>query len=509
MEKSAESVSVWMDTVEVPSFPPLKEDTEAEVCVIGAGIAGLTSAYLLSKKGVKVVVLDDGSIISGETQRTTAHVSNVLDYRYFEIESVRGTEGAKMTAESHTAAIDQIEKNVNDEHIDCDFFRVDGYLFLGEGQKEDILDRELKAVHRAGMTGVKKLDKVPFPHAELGPCLQYPQQAQFHPGKYLIGLAKAIEKNGGRIFTHTHAAKIEEKKQPVIVHTNQNASVKAQRLIVATNAPVNDNVRIFSKQTPYRSYVIGLRIPHGSVPANLYWDTLDPFHYIRIQKDAHGDVLIVGGEDHRSAQENDMAERLDELEKWTKKRLGIEAKRAYGWSGQVMNSLDGLALIGKKPGGKEWSLIATGDSGLGMTHGTIAGMMLSEMAAGKKHPWTKLYDPSRLPLKSIGDYVKDNMETGSIATKDWLTPGEVKHAKDIKPDSGGVLRRGIKKIALYRDKDGKEHAYSAICPHKGCIVHWNDGEKSWDCPCHGSRYDAHGHVLNGPTIKDLKPVTWK
>lgn len=474
-----------------------------DICIIGGGIAGITTAYLLAKKGANVVLLEKGPILRGETERTTAHLTNAIDDRYTEIERIHGEERMKLAAQSHTQAIDFIERVVDDEKIDCDFKRVDGYLFLGPHDKESLLDDELDAAHRAGLLTVEKLPRLQLGERDFGPCLRFPKQGQFHPTKYLSALAKAAEKAGARIFTLSGVENIEEHSLPVQVRTEQGHTVTAHTLIVTTNAPINDNVMIYSKQAPYRTFVIGVKMPPGSIPLALYWDTLDPYHYIRYAED---DVLIVGGEDHKTGQEDDMERRLSRLEQWTRAHFPMAGEVVYRWSGQVLETIDGLAMIGRKPMGKEWSFIATGDSGMGMTHGTIAGLVLSELATGGDHPWKELYDPARTRVKAGMEFLKENANVGMNLVQDWVKPSEKEKPEDIQPGSGAVLRKGTTKIALYRDDKGAFHACSAVCPHKGCIVEWNDGEKSWDCPCHGSRYTATGEVLTGPTLKDLEPL---
>lgn len=500
-----------MDTNDVPDFPQLTENLTTDICIVGAGLAGLTTAYMLALKGKDVVVLDDGKILSGETERTTAHLSYALDDRYIDIERIHGEEGSKLAAASHSAAITMIEAIVLNEKIDCDFKRVDGYLFLGHDQKVELLEKELAAAHRAGLTQVERIPKAPLPDYDTGPCLRFPDQAQFHPTKYLSALAKIAAKKGVRIFTHSRVHEIEEDTQPVAVHTENGKTIKALHVIVATNAPINDNVSVYSKQAPYRTFVIGIQIPKDSIPHALYWDTLDPYHYVRVQQlDSAHDVLIVGGEDHKTGQENDMDARLKHLEQWTKTRFPKAGKTLYRWSGQVFETIDGLAMIGRRPGGKEWSYIVTGDSGMGMTHGTIAAMILSELVTGNDHPWAKLYDPSRFPLKAGVEFLKENANVGATLVCDWVKGSETDDPARIKPGSGVVIRNGVSKIALYRDDEGAFHACSAVCPHKGCIVQWNDGERSWDCPCHGSRYTANGELITGPAKEGLKPIPdWK
>ncbi len=514
-DDSGQSTSVWMATTTEARLGPLTENAKADVCVIGAGIAGLTTAYLLAKEGKSVIVLDDGPIGSGQTQRTTAHLSNALDDRYYEIERLHGAQGAKLAAESHTAAIDRIEAIVRDERIDCDFERLDGYLFLAPDGDAEELNRELAAAHRAGLTGVVKLPRTPLSPFDLGPCLRFPAQAQFHPLKYLAGLSRAIERDGGRIFTGTHAENIKG-GMPAEIKTAAGPIVSANVVVVATNTPVNDLVAIHTKQAPYLSYVIGALVPAGAVAKGLYWDTLDPYHYVRLQpftpeKTAEDprapqyDVLIVGGEDHKTGQADDQPERYARLEAWARERCPMMKEVKFQWSGQVMESIDGLAFIGPNPLDEPNVFIATGDSGMGMTHGTIAGILLTDLIFGRANPWAALYYPSRKTLRAAGDFTKENLNVAAQYA-DWLTGGDVGSLDDVQPDSGAVLRRGLSKIAVYRDQQGALHECSAVCPHLGCIVDWNDSEKTWDCPCHGSRFDRLGKVLNGPANQDLAPA---
>jgi glycine/D-amino acid oxidase-like deaminating enzyme/nitrite reductase/ring-hydroxylating ferredoxin subunit len=501
-----------------PATPlnPLAEDTRADVCVIGAGIAGLSTAYLLARYGKSVVVLDDGPVGGGQTQRTTAHLSNAIDDRYFEIERLHGAEGAKLVAESHTAAIDRIEGIVRESWIECGFRRLDGYLFLPPGESASLLDRELAAAHRAGLTDVERIPRAPLASFDTGSCLRFPRQAEFHPLKYLAGLADAIKRTKGRIFTGTHAQTIEGGKS-ARVKTSSGRSVAADAVVVATNTPVNDLLAIHTKQAPYMSYVIGAAVPHESVPAALYWDTLDPYHYVRTHSSpseagtvetrtlGEQDVLIVGGEDHKTGQADDAAQRYARLEAWTRERFPMIGEILFRWSGQVMETIDGLAFIGRNPLDEPNVFIATGDSGMGMTHGTIAGILLTDLILGRENPWTTLYDPSRKTLGALCHFACENL---NIAKQygEWLTSGDVDSTDQIKPGTGAVVRRGLTKIAAYRDEDGNLHERSAICPHLGCIVHWNDAEATWDCPCHGSRFDRFGVVVNGPANRDLVDV---
>jgi nitrite reductase/ring-hydroxylating ferredoxin subunit len=269
---------------------------------------------------------------------------------------------------------------------------------------------------------------------------------------------------------------------------------------------VNDLIAIHTKQSAYQTYVIGARIPSGSVTRALYWDTPDPYHYIRIETVGQGagvyDVLIVGGEDHKTGQEDDANKRFGALERWTRHRFPMVEEIVYRWSGEVLEPVDGLAFIGPNPLDEKNVFIATGDSGNGMTHGTIAGILLTDLIVGRKNPWEEIYKPSRIPLKALPQFAKENLNVAMQYT-DLLVAGDVSSIDEIKPGAGAVLSRGLSKVAVYRDPQGKTHELSAVCRHLGCIVNWNTSENTWDCPCHGSRYDALGKVIQGPANRDL------
>jgi glycine/D-amino acid oxidase-like deaminating enzyme/nitrite reductase/ring-hydroxylating ferredoxin subunit len=491
--------SVWAATTPLPQFGPVQENLHVDACIVGAGISGLTTAYLLARSGKRVAVVDDGPVAGGITQMTTAHLTNQLDDRYFELEKLRGREAARLAAESHGAAIDRIESIVRQEAIDCDFTRLDGYLFLAEGDTHETLERELEAVHRAGLTAVELLERAPYASFDTGPCLRFPNQGQFHPLKYLARLAQAILHEGGRIFTGSHADEIEG-GVPALVHVGHHV-ITADAVVVATNVPVNDRVAIHTKQAPYMTYVIGARILPGSVPRALAWDTGDPYHYIR----THEDFLIVGGEDHKTGQAHDTPERYARLEAWTRARFPQIGAVELMWAGQVMETYDYLAFIGRNPMDHDNVFVATGDSGMGITHGTIAGMLLSDLILGRTNPWAALYDPSRVTLRAAGDFARENSNV-ALQYTDYLTGGDVASADEVRPGSGAIVRHGLEKLAVYRDEDGTLHEREAKCPHLGCLVHWNPAETTWDCPCHGSRFDRYGKVINGPANRDLAPA---
>ncbi|HXI01205.1 MAG TPA: FAD-dependent oxidoreductase [Sphingobacteriaceae bacterium] len=514
VETSGKNLSYWLDSTEQLKFDKLSQDITTDVVVIGAGISGITTAYCLIKSGKSVVVLEDGYVGSGETGRTTAHVVNALDDFYHEIEKYHGKEGAKYAAESHTAAIDFVGTVINEENIDCDFKRLDGYLFLHPTDKKKTLDDELEATNKVGIA-TELIQGVPGISLENGPCLKYPGQGQFHAMKYLNGLTRAFIKLGGSVYTESRANEIKSGS----VKANE-FNVTAEHVVVATNTPVNNLFAMHTKQGPYRTYVIGAKIKKEHIEPALWWDTGDhdskwitmPYNYVRTHDlDDQYYLLIHGGADHKTGQADDEnipeENRYKALEEWLKKRFPEMEEIIYRWSGQVMEPVDMMGYIGKNPGDDN-IYIVTGDSGNGMTHGTIAGILLTDLINGRENSWEKLYSPSRITLKATNDWVSENTNVGKQFA-DWLSAGDIEKLEELSPGEGAIINSGLKKVAVYRNEQGQINSYTAVCPHLGCIVQWNNEEKSFDCPCHGSRFTCEGKVINGPASTDLERVEVK
>jgi glycine/D-amino acid oxidase-like deaminating enzyme/nitrite reductase/ring-hydroxylating ferredoxin subunit len=509
---SGENRSFWVATVEPIVFEKLQHEIDTDVLIVGGGIAGLTTAYCLLDEGLKVVVVEDGYIGSGESGRTSAHLSYALDDRFSEIGRLLGQQKARVAVESHMAAIQWIESTIMKEKIDCNFKRVPGYLFLSSNDKKESLEEEFEATKNIGLQ-TEVLDSIPgIKPLNESICIKFPDQGQFHIMKYLKGLANAVVDKGGQIYTTTKATDITKDG------ANANGyKIQAKHVVVATNTPVNDWVTMHTKQWPYRTYVIGAKIPKGSLPFSLWWDTGDPeskwisepYHYMRLAEyDNEYDLLISGGEDHKVGQadsENIPEEdRYDKLYDWTKKVFPSTGQIVYKWSGQVMEPLDSMAFIGRNPGDDNVYII-TGDSGNGLTHGTLGGILIKDLITGTKNQWEELYDPSRMVLKNAGDYL---FEAGNMALQytDWISKGDIKRSIDLMPGQGGIMTSGFKKLTVYRDENNNLHSCSAVCPHLGGILHWNADEKSFDCPVHGSRFTPDGKVINGPAASDLKKI---
>lgn len=501
----------WLSTQSTPSFDEMEGSLSVDVLVIGAGITGLTAAYLLSRKGQRVAVVDSGSVWSGETGRTTAHLTDEMDFGYAEILKLHGLEKSRQVLESQRAALHFLAQTVDTLKIPCDFKRVDGFLFLHSTDSKETLTQEMEALSEIGYAEAELLDRAPKAPFDTGPCIRFPGQAQFHPLRYLNHLASEIVRAGGLIFTDTRIERVDSMKAV----TADGDVIHASHIVVATQSPIK-NILFFLKEAAYRSYVIAAEIPKGVFRPALYWDTGDhalanePYHYVRVaEKNDESDLLIVGGEDHKTGQANDAEERFRKLETWARKRFPRMGAVECQWSGQVIEPVDALPFIGKSPYHKD-IYIATGYSGNGMTGGTLAAMMISDLILGIKNEWTDLYSPTRKNVKSGRDFLEENLGVARQIVSGRLQKSDVESEEDLAPGEGAVLSKGLAKVAAYRDESGRLTECSATCPHLGCVVSWNKAEKTFDCPCHGSRFTGEGKVITGPSntnLKTLHPAT--
>jgi glycine/D-amino acid oxidase-like deaminating enzyme/nitrite reductase/ring-hydroxylating ferredoxin subunit len=497
---------VWTQGYDLPTYPAPTPGDKADVIVVGGGIAGLTTAYLLAKEGHDVMLLDEGPIGRGQTERTSAHLSSIIDDRFYMIEKQHDAETARLAHESHASAIDRIERITREESISCDFARLPAYLFPGpEGQEKEIR-KEAEPAARAGAT-VHLQESVPG-LTNTGPALRFENQARFHVGRYIVGLAGAATRAGVRIRCGRRVKTVtgfdpkRAWKGKVTLYPD-DSTLEADHIVVATNTPgpIAEWQSVYMKQSAYRTYMVGMRVREGSVPDALYWDTLDPYHYVRLLHDPKDgyDTLLIGGEDHRTGQ-GASGWAFEKLVAWALKVFPQIEHEVCRWSGQVQEPVDGLGYIGRAPSDLKNVYVITGDSGMGLTHGTLGAMLITDLIAKRENPWAKIYDPARTPINT--ELVTENTNT-TRQYADYITAGEIKDETELKPGQGGLMRSGLTKLALYRDDDGTLHKMSAVCPHMKCIVHWNGVEKSWDCPCHGSRFDCHGKLVIGPAFSDL------
>jgi hypothetical protein len=484
--------------------PSLAADEACDVVVIGAGITGLSTAYELGRAGRSVVVIDRGSIGRGMTARTTAHLATELDDFHSELVRVRGEEEARLYHRTQVEAVDRIEAICREEGIKCDFRRLDGYLVPTEEGSIADLQEEFETCRKIGVE-VEWAERAPIEGLHTGRCLRFPNQGRFHPTRYLAGLARAVTARGGRLYADTPYMGHQEDEEGVLIETEGGFRIRARAAVFATNSPVNDKVAIHTKQIPDRTYVIAGRVPRGSVPDILLWDTYDAYHYVRIQElDGAENLLIVGGEDHRSGEADDMDQRFARLAEWTRKRFPGFGHVEYRWSGQVLEPMDFMPFSGRNPGDRN-IYIHTGDSGQGITNGVAGSLNLLALLTGGESQAASVLDPARLSLGSASSAAEFARGQAGVVKNltEYLGPGEIGSADELAPDEGGILREGLHRIAVYKAKDGRVTRRSAACTHMGCIVHWNGFEKCWDCPCHGSQFAPDGQVLNGPAVRPL------
>ena len=497
--------SLWRAQTEPPKFPRLSNDASCDLVVVGAGIAGLSSAYEAARCGARVIVIDRGDIAGGMTARTTAHLASELDDFYFELSRAMGEDQAQLYHESQVAAINRVEAICAGENIAADFARVPGYLVAAEPAHQADLEQEYDVCRRIGVE-VEWSDAAPVPLPSGTRALRFAEQARFHPLKYCAGLVEAIRNRGGEFYGQTAYVAHDQDSSGVTIQTESGPRIRAAAALFATNSPVNDRVAIHTKQVPMRTYAMAGKVPAGSIEDALVWDTLEAYHYVRLQPAGDGqDWLIVGGEDHRSGTADDMDQRFARIEAWTRERFPSFTRFEHRWSGQVMEPADFLPYSGRD--GSDRIYVHSGDSGQGMTNGVAGALNFIALFRNEKARFADLFDPARKPSApvSLGEYVKGQ---GPVVANlgEYLSAGEVDSVDDIKPGQGAIVRDGIAKHAVFRTKEGELIARSAVCTHVGCIVHWNSFEQCWDCPCHGSQFQPDGSVINGPAVRPLAAV---
>jgi glycine/D-amino acid oxidase-like deaminating enzyme/nitrite reductase/ring-hydroxylating ferredoxin subunit len=489
---------LWSDLHDAPHFGPLQTDElEVDVAVVGGGVTGLTAAWLLKKAGRRVAVLEARDLLSGTTGGTTAHLTQVVDTRYHELASKFGKEGARLVAESNGAAISLIERLVAELGADSAFERVPGYLYAETAEQLEELERELAAAVASGLSAVRD-PKPPVPFKVMG-AIRVDQQAQVDPRGYLLPLAQKVMSGGSFVFEQTRVRAVHD-GATCTLETESGRQVRAAQVILATHSPLNQ-LLLQTKVAHSQSYVVSG--PCGPRPSALLWDLADPYHYARTQRTREGLQLIIGGEDHPTGQASDTETAVERLIDYAR-RWGLVPDRC--WSAQVVEPVDGLPFIGRNGGGKN-VYVATGYSGNGMTFGTIAAMVLTDLVLERANPWAELYQATRIkPLASMPTFLEENVHVPIELLKTAFEPAEAKSLDEVAPDEGKIVSVHGKRVAVYRDPEGVMHAVSSICTHLGCRVRFNSAQRSWDCPCHGSRFGVAGQVLDGPAIQPLAHV---
>ena len=500
------NIPSWIDTAPIEKFPPLKRDVTVDVVVVGAGVTGITAAYLLKQTGSTVALIEREQVASIDTGHTTAHLAYVTDVELQDLARNFGNDHAQAAWDAGAAAIDEIEKIVTEEEIECEFKRVPGYLHtqVGASSKKEVssLKKEADVVVKCGFDAAY-LKSIPYFNL---PGVRFANQAKFHPRKYLRVLVKKIPGGGSHVFEKSAATEFDAKKRRVKVNRNW---ISFDRVVMATNNPLVGLASLASatlfqtKLSLYTSYALGARVPSNTVPEALFWDTRNPYNYLRVDRHAGFDYLVYGGEDHKTGQKKATTTAYARLLARLKKIIP-EARVDYRWSGQVICTPDGLPYIGENA---ERQFIATGYCGNGITFGTIAAMMARDWVTGIKNPWMDLFAVDRKKIKgATWNYLRENKDYPYYMIKDRLARPEADSVRELKPGDGMIIGSRGKKVAAFRDRNGKIHRLSPVCTHLGCLVRWNPAESTWDCPCHGSRFKPTGEVMAGPAEEPLAAI---
>jgi glycine/D-amino acid oxidase-like deaminating enzyme/nitrite reductase/ring-hydroxylating ferredoxin subunit len=490
--------SYWIESTSTPRFPHLEQPVDVDVAILGAGIAGITAAALLKEAGRTVAILESREVLRGVTGHTTAKLTSGHTLAYSAIRSNFGPDEARLYAEANEAAIAHVRRVADERGIDCDLETAVNYVYTESDDEVDKIRDEVEAAKAAGLD-VSFVNETPLPFPVAG-ALRQENQAQFHARKYLLPLIEAVPGEGSHVFQETRALSVED-GEPCRVETDRG-EVRASDVIVATHLSILDRGLFFAKTSPKRSYLLGIPSDPDKIRDGMFISTETPVHSMRSTPLDGRRLLLVGGEGHKTGQDKDTRRRYAALEEWARSRLGAD-KVEYRWSTQDNYSADHVPFVGKLTRRADHVYVATGFGGWGMTNGTVAALILTDAILGRPNAWAELYDSTRLPrVRGLGRFVKENANVGTRWIGDRL-PGRKGEPDDIPAGEGRIVDLNGERAAVYKDEQGALTALSATCTHLGCIVSWNTAEKTWDCPCHGSRFDTTGRVIQGPAVRDL------
>jgi len=506
MANPSTTTPYWSDSASFPTFPKLERDLAADVVVVGGGITGLTSAYLLAREGRSVVLLERARCAQIDTGHTSAHLTMVTDTRLTELVDAFGRDHAQAVWDAGRAAIAQIDEIACEHEIDCGFEWIDGYLHAPAGHASDADAHSFEAESRlACELGFDATFMATVPIVG-GPGIRFHEQARMHPRKYLAGVARAITAAGGTLAEHSEAEEFRADRLAVKANGHW---VRCRDIVIATNNPLvgiasTTSASLFqTKLALYTSYVIAGRVPRGLVPDALFWDTADPYQFVRLEPHRDHDVIIAGGEDHKTGQVSDTNACFARLEQAMLARMP-ELEITHRWSGQVIETPDGLPYIGRMT---DHQYAGTGYCGNGLTFGTVAGMMIADAIMERRNPWADLFEPGRAARRhGLWEYLKENADYPYYMLRDRFAGAEGRSLRSVKRGHGMVIEQQGENVAAYRDSHGALTLRSATCTHMGCVVGWNDAEGTWDCPCHGSRFTPQGDVISGPAETPLPAV---
>ncbi|WP_224270599.1 FAD-dependent oxidoreductase [Haloprofundus salinisoli] len=495
---AGERTSVWLGTSPTTEYAPLDGGIDVDTAVVGGGIVGVTTALQLAEAGQDVALVERDHILTGVTGKTTAKLTSQHGIVYDTLASTVGEQKTRQYAEANEAAIDHVESRVESLGIDCAFRRLPSYAYVRSSERRSEVRQEVNATRRFGLPS--EYEESIAVDDEAVAAVRFDDQAMFHPRNYLLALAEAFLGEGGRIYEETRALDVEGGARPVV--DTDRGEILADDVVLATHFPIHDTGAYFARMHPKRSYVVAARVADPPTEA-MYYYTGDQYFSVRTHDTGDEVLTLVGGQNHKTGQGGDTSERYRKVEEAARRHFDVESVE-YRWSTQDYASVDKVPYVGAVPF-SEHVYMASGFGGWGMTNGTASGLLLADLVRGEENSWADVYDPSRVTVDrtSATEFATQNANVAKEFVRDWLSQPHRDDLARLRPGESTVLRERTKPIAAYRDDDGELHTHSAVCPHMDCIVHWNDAERSWDCPCHGSRFEYDGHVVDGPAVSDL------
>ena len=489
--------SLWIETAPSAAYEPVAGDVDVDVAVVGGGIVGIVTAFLLKEAGARVALVERTRILTGVTGHTTAKLTSQHGLRYHGLTKSFGSETARLHAEANEAAIGFVVERAAALDIDAQFERRPAYVWGETAAERRQIEQEAEAAAALGLPA-EVVDDVPLPVEATG-ALLFRDQAQFHPRRFLLPLAERIPGDGSHLFEETTVTSAGGG-----VARTARGTVRAEQFVLATHLPIADRGLFFARAFPYRGYVVAARVDDASSPTGIFINAGSPTRSVRTALDDDGRRLVlVSGDGHQVGSETETGTHYETLESWARRRFAVEGFR-YRWSTQDYYSADELPFVGSLHPGSRGVWVATGFGGWGMSNGIAAAMVLADLVRGRESPWQDAYSTTRLSTVTRGRFVKGNVTAVRHLVGDRLTRPSAEQARRLAPGEGEVVRVGARHVAVSRRDDGTVAAVSAACTHLRCLVRWNAGERSWDCPCHGSRFDAEGRVLNGPAVRPLE-----
>ena len=502
MKRDGACTSLWQD--KMPDFISKTKSlsqTDFDVVIAGGGVTGITTAVQLQKAGSKCLVVEAHNLCFGTTGGTTAHLNTFFDTTYNQIESNFGEDNARLVAKAASQALELYKMNIEEYNIDCGYQQKDGYVYSQDEKQTQELDKMLDASKKLGVE-VAYTDRIPVPF-EFEKAIVFHEQANIHPAKYVYALAEVFEENGGVILQNCTVKEVKE--NAVLDIETSLGKISAKQFIWATHIPPGINLLHF-RCAPYRSYAMAVTLHDDAYPDGLAYDMYDPYHYYRTQIIDGKKYLIAGGEDHKTAHVENTETCFNKLEAHIRTYFNVK-EIAFRWSSQYFEPADGLAYIGHLPGNPDTVFVATGFGGNGMTYSHIAAITLSELIIKGESEYAKLFNPDRLkPVAGFSNFVKENFDAVKEFFGKRVSKEKLNELSGIAHGEGRLVKYEGKSLALYKDEHGEVHAVNPTCPHAKCSVGWNSAEKSWDCPCHGSRFSVDGEVLTGPSVSALETV---